>query len=336
MFFSEYGEPAIGDFGIASLTTGPEGAQAVGVTLHYAAPEVLDDDLPSEMADIYSLGATLYTALAGRQPFRNSEPKQSAEAIRNRVLNEPLPPITEQPIPGRLVALLNQMLAKDPSARPRSAAEIQRTLRQLKGSNLGSISHDVTVPRSAIPTASAPSDAPPTPGEPIADDAPTTAIAPTPTPPPPPNNRARVAVLLTAAVVLSAIIGILLVNRSPEPTTGPSDTIPDFSSSTTTAVTVVGGPNTPSNIQFDSLDASQPDQQSISWSVVERAARYQVRITDQVELDGGGTTFTPRDPETTTEATLIFDAASNVGVCVEVRSLDAGGRTSDWSSQVCR
>ena len=355
VFFSEYGEPALGDFGIAALETGPEGRQSVGVTLHYAAPEVLDDAPPSEMSDVYSLGATLYTALAGHQPFRVDGPKESAETIRDRIINDPVPPVTEQPIPQRLADLISQMLAKNPNARPQSAAEIQRTLRRLRGTLRSPDMHDVTVPRSEVeaikrpvPNLSPELDEPTvarrsrrtsvSPTEDLEpDDAQTRAIlSESPESQVSTSGRALIATLLAGAVVLSAVVAFLLVGRSTEEEAGSADPIPDFSTSTTSLATVLGPPATPGEIRFEPPSEAQSSEQTISWMAVERASRYEVLISDQIDFDGGATAFEERDPETTTSTSLTVEVEANQGVCVELRSLDSGGRTSGWSQQVCR
>ncbi|MBX3471893.1 MAG: serine/threonine protein kinase, partial [Planctomycetes bacterium] len=68
------GAPRLTDFGVAAL----EGAerltrtnQGVGTPL-YMAPEQLDGGAVDERADVYGLGAVLYEALTGAQPFSDS------------------------------------------------------------------------------------------------------------------------------------------------------------------------------------------------------------------------------------------------------------------------
>ena len=47
IFFTEYGAPALGDFGIASVASTRFGQGVAGVSLHYAAPELFNGDDPS-------------------------------------------------------------------------------------------------------------------------------------------------------------------------------------------------------------------------------------------------------------------------------------------------
>lgn len=337
VFFSEYGEPALGDFGIAALSTGSDGAQAAGVTLHYAAPEVLEDESPSELSDIYSLGATLYSALAGRQPFRGHGASESVDVVRRRIIADPVPAITEQAVPPVLDALLEQMLAKDPQKRPRSASEVQGRLERMKARLFPADSlEDLTIPRPS----QAPGDYPPPP-TPRADDPnddpnddPTTALAPRPSAVTPTNRRAALALLLAGAVVLSALVAILLVGRGPD---GQDETaggdVPDFSTSTTSVVTVPDRPAAPEGVRFDVADDGST---VVSWETSARAAKYEVRVSDEIAASGG-TVIEPQRDETVIEPQLVLPASSTdvIGRCVQVRAVGEGGRVSDWTQQRC-
>jgi len=81
IFFSQYGEPFLGDFGIAALAHEQHVQKTFGLTFHYAAPEVLDGQMPTVSSDIYSLGATVYTALAGHRPFARPGQKEGEAAV---------------------------------------------------------------------------------------------------------------------------------------------------------------------------------------------------------------------------------------------------------------
>ena len=58
IFFSEYGEPALGDFGIASVEDEVDESgdqRRRGLTLNFAAPELLRGGRPSSASDLLSL-----------------------------------------------------------------------------------------------------------------------------------------------------------------------------------------------------------------------------------------------------------------------------------------
>lgn len=130
IFFTEYGAPSLGDFGIASVDSSRFGQGVAGVSLHYSAPELFDGEDPTPATDLYALGATLYTALAGRRPFAGGE-GQTREQTMQRVLKDAPPPITEQPVAKQFEDLVFRLLEKDPVHRPRSAASVATTLGRL-------------------------------------------------------------------------------------------------------------------------------------------------------------------------------------------------------------
>src|SRR5262249_31402040 len=75
VFVTKTGVVKVLDFGIARALD--ETDRAAKLTAHgmtigtpaYMAPEVCNGDVPSEAADVYALGLTLYEALAGGHPF---------------------------------------------------------------------------------------------------------------------------------------------------------------------------------------------------------------------------------------------------------------------------
>ena len=69
LFISEFGEPALGDFGISTLDDERTISGGGGLTVHYAPPEVLEGSSASPSSDVYSFAATLYTLLEGARPF---------------------------------------------------------------------------------------------------------------------------------------------------------------------------------------------------------------------------------------------------------------------------
>ena len=121
VFLTSAGEVKVLDFGIAwcahdaALTTG----ELLG-TAAYLAPERVLGHRATPAADIYALGVVLYELLAGHRPFEASSEVELAMAHVNAT-----PPSLRgsPPRPRRSWSPpAHQAMAKDPSARPPSAA----------------------------------------------------------------------------------------------------------------------------------------------------------------------------------------------------------------------
>jgi serine/threonine protein kinase len=118
------GHACLTDFGIAT-TTGDSSLTTQGALIgspSYMAPERVNGEEPRPPVDLWSLGATLYTAVEGRPPFARGEAMATMMSV-----------VSEHPAPmlraGPLEPVLRGLLTKDPATR--SAAE--QTRRQLDG-----------------------------------------------------------------------------------------------------------------------------------------------------------------------------------------------------------
>ena len=101
------------DFGCA-IATGQSGAMVAG-SLAYMSPEQLEGHPLDERADIYSLGATLYRLLTGKNSFAADNEFEARVAV----LNFPAQPIRSHrsELPDRLVAVVHRALEKDENRR---------------------------------------------------------------------------------------------------------------------------------------------------------------------------------------------------------------------------
>ena len=128
VFRSRFGEPALGDFGIATLVSRHSGRLPRGFSVHYAAPDLVDG-MPSAVSDQYSLAATLYTMAFGRRPFEppDSAASEPSEETLLRVLRDPVPRLPNQ-FPGALAGALWRAMAKDPDYRFESLQEFAAEL----------------------------------------------------------------------------------------------------------------------------------------------------------------------------------------------------------------
>ncbi|MFE5492723.1 serine/threonine-protein kinase [Streptomyces virginiae] len=116
------GRVLLTDFGIAAI----EGDSSITRTgeivgsIDYLAPERVTGGIPDPSSDLWSLGATLYTAVEARSPFRRTSPISSMQAVVNDE-----PPALRQA--GVLGPVITSLLRKDPTERP-SAEEAERML----------------------------------------------------------------------------------------------------------------------------------------------------------------------------------------------------------------
>ncbi|MGA5445619.1 protein kinase domain-containing protein [Streptomyces umbrinus] len=101
------------DFGIAQVegdTTITRTGEIVG-SVDYLAPERVRGHDPGPSSDLWALGATLYTAVEGRSPFRRTTPLTTMQAV---VGEEP----EELTHAGPLAPVIAALLRKDPAERP--------------------------------------------------------------------------------------------------------------------------------------------------------------------------------------------------------------------------
>ncbi|MEE6272550.1 serine/threonine-protein kinase [Georgenia wangjunii] len=125
---TEYGRPALADFGIAGLTNAAAG-DAGGVSVPWAPPESVEGhSAPGVTGDVYALAATIYTLLAGRSPFTRPGGPNSRLDYMMRIKRDPVPPIDREDVPVSLEQVLARAMAKSPGQRHSSALELARAL----------------------------------------------------------------------------------------------------------------------------------------------------------------------------------------------------------------
>ncbi|MFF5254980.1 serine/threonine-protein kinase [Streptomyces leeuwenhoekii] len=122
------GRVLLTDFGIAQIegdSTITRTGEVVG-SVDYLAPERIRGHDPGPASDLWALGATLYTAVEGRSPFRRTSPLSTMQAV---VQEEPEPPRHA----GPLEPVIGALLRKDPEQRPDSAAAEQMLAEAAEG-----------------------------------------------------------------------------------------------------------------------------------------------------------------------------------------------------------
>ncbi|MGE3911333.1 MAG: protein kinase [Chloroflexota bacterium] len=123
------GKVKVADFGIAvalgehSIT---EAGMVVG-SVHYMSPEQAEGRPTTPASDVYSLGILLYELATGELPFTAESPLAVA---RLQLEARPVPPHQVNPdVPPQISDVILACLAKDPAARPASAALVAAALR---------------------------------------------------------------------------------------------------------------------------------------------------------------------------------------------------------------
>ena len=249
ILITEDGSSKLSDFGISHVL-GDARLTSTGMltgTPAYLAPEVARGESSSTAADVYSLGATLFTAVEGAPPFGTDD---NPMALLHRVASEPVPRPTRA---GALTPLLLAMLDREPAARP-STAEAAEALQRL----------DLTAPFNEEPTvpvvAAATQALPERPTE--SPSPPTVTMASEPDPPSPlppasnderPERRSRrglaivLALAALAAVAFVAFQALLGDDRTPAaspPVTSTASRSPSPSPTPTTSPATATGPTT--------------------------------------------------------------------------------------------
>ncbi|GAB4198822.1 MAG: hypothetical protein OHK0013_08390 [Sandaracinaceae bacterium] len=114
------------DTGIAARIASTSVFEIVGKPA-YVSPEHAAGKLVSFRSDLYALGCMLYEMLTGEPPF-SGPTEQVLEAHRSK----PAPSLEGRAAPA-VVALVTQLLQKEPRDRPFSAQQVRRTLEPLAG-----------------------------------------------------------------------------------------------------------------------------------------------------------------------------------------------------------
>lgn len=129
VMLDDSGRVKLADFGVARIEGAADHTQAGTVigTPRYMAPEQLSGAPVDARTDLFAVGALLYRLATGRDAFDGSSVYQVMHAV---MLASPAPPssLPGVSLPPALDAVLLKALAREPSARYASAAELARAL----------------------------------------------------------------------------------------------------------------------------------------------------------------------------------------------------------------
>ena len=215
----DYGLARYFDSGNDQLTR-DVGASGVIGTADFIAPEqALNSSEVDIRADIYSLGMTFYTILAGETPFAADSTTQK---LLSHHMKEPKPIREVMPaVPSAIASVLTRMISKRPADRYQTPAELVDALSAWAGSP--STQRHAALTREMV--------------EPSAASRQVTGPLPVKSPPQagtPAPTRWR-ALTLAAVVTLPLIAGLtflLVGEKSPAPSTSSATSSPDASNAT--------------------------------------------------------------------------------------------------------
>jgi eukaryotic-like serine/threonine-protein kinase len=135
ILFTSFGAPVLSDFGIAAAVTGDGSEQELfAMSVPWSSPEVVDERVSGSIAsEVWSLGATVYSLLAGRSPFEVPGAGQNARAqIRSRIQSAKYVPIGRPDVPQKLEQILARSMKKNPQDRQASALEFAYDLQTVQ------------------------------------------------------------------------------------------------------------------------------------------------------------------------------------------------------------
>ena len=144
------------DFGIArAFTTAQAEAdenqveEVVWGSPHYFAPEQAAGEPPTPASDVYAIGVIMFELLTGELPFQGSDYQELALA---HLRQEPPSIMAYNPaLPQELDRIIHKVLAKEPSARYRTADQLGRILQKYREQGQQPTGPFVVTPSTASP-----------------------------------------------------------------------------------------------------------------------------------------------------------------------------------------
>ncbi len=129
-----FGAPVLADFGISSSLSRETADEVLAMSIPWSAPEVIAEQTAGTVAsEVWSLGATVYSLLAGHSPFERRERGQNTkEQLRRRIARATYTDIARTDVPASLQVVLARSMSRDPRQRYASAREFAEALRAVQ------------------------------------------------------------------------------------------------------------------------------------------------------------------------------------------------------------
>lgn len=322
------GHAVLGDFGIAHFD-GDSTLTSTGMVMGspaYVAPERARGLPASAASDLWSLGATLWTALEARSPFE----RDNAMATLTAVITEDAP---VAPHAGPLAPVLEGLLRKDPRQRLDAA-----TAQRLLGAVLAPPAATAALPvPDALPVAEPVGAAPTAPGPAHPGDEPVPAAAPALSPVLPPRRRSPwlLPLLVVLGLVGAMALGALLWPDAgdPQDAANPGSTTPQDAGASSPASTSTAPPATSGASPSDAAPGTGDDADSESSpdpagsGVPAGFERYEDPTGFSVAVPAGW------DAEREGPRVYLRDPASSAYLLVDQTDEPEADPVADWQQQ---
>src|SRR5690606_37354862 len=124
----------LADFGISASPVGHTPGEVLAMSIPWSAPEVIAEDTAGTVAsEVWSLGATVYSLLAGHSPFERRERGQNTkDLLRRRIARASYTEIARADVPASLQTVLSTAMNRDPARRHASARAFAEALREVQ------------------------------------------------------------------------------------------------------------------------------------------------------------------------------------------------------------
>ncbi|MEM9281014.1 MAG: serine/threonine-protein kinase [Verrucomicrobiota bacterium] len=135
MLVTDEGTAKLVDFGLAVQQGGDDETEDLWATPFYVPPEKLEGEIDTYLGDIYSLGATLYHALAGVPPFEaNTSSLEELKEIKKAEVDlKSVAPSVSKPT----LRLIDKMMAYAPGSRSQSYDELLGEIEEIESKRYG-------------------------------------------------------------------------------------------------------------------------------------------------------------------------------------------------------
>lgn len=136
ILITTFGAAVLADFGISSSLAKSGSEELLAMSIPWSSPEVVAERTGGTVAsEVWSLGATVYSLLAGHSPFERREKGQNTrELLRRRIERATFVPISRPDVPDALQQVLATAMSRDPQHRYRSAREFGEAVRGVQAS----------------------------------------------------------------------------------------------------------------------------------------------------------------------------------------------------------